>query len=120
MLISIFRTVVSICEISSSSLATFFATCAILDFIAATFEAGFEARLEAYHDVYANLLGANPDDINYENNILLYDAEVTGQMRARQMEYIADSNEVTIGEVSAWPWRRRLWNNVMAIVSPVL
>ncbi|WP_336622674.1 MULTISPECIES: hypothetical protein [unclassified Cellulophaga] len=38
------------------------------------FQAGFEARLEQYHDVYANLLGADPADVNYENNILGLDA----------------------------------------------
>ncbi len=34
------------------------------------FQAGFEARLEQYHDVYATLLGLNPEDVNYEPNIL--------------------------------------------------
>jgi len=42
--------------------------------IAGLFQAGFEARLEQYHDVYANLLGLDPDDVNYENNILGLDA----------------------------------------------
>lgn len=36
----------------------------------ATFQAGFEARLEAYHDVYANILGADPAAVNFEPNIL--------------------------------------------------
>ncbi|MGJ8732826.1 MAG: hypothetical protein ACSHW4_06755 [Cellulophaga sp.] len=40
----------------------------------AMFQAGFEARLEQYHDVYANLLEADPADVNYENNILGLDA----------------------------------------------
>ena len=40
----------------------------------AVFQAGFEARLEQYHDVYADLLGLNPEDVNYENNILGLDA----------------------------------------------
>lgn len=35
-----------------------------------SFQAGFQARLEQYHDVYATLLGLNPDDVNYEPNIL--------------------------------------------------
>lgn len=34
------------------------------------FQAGFEARLEQYHDVYAGLLGLNPEDVNYVPNIL--------------------------------------------------
>lgn len=42
--------------------------------MAAVFQAGFEARLEQYHDVYAGLLGLDPADVNYENNILGLDA----------------------------------------------
>lgn len=42
--------------------------------MAAAFQAGFEARLEQYYDVYANKLGLNPDDVNYEPNILGLDA----------------------------------------------
>lgn len=38
------------------------------------FQPGFEARLEQYHDVYAELLGLDPADVNYENNILGLDA----------------------------------------------
>lgn len=40
----------------------------------AFFQAGFEARLEQYHDVYAGLLGLDPAAVNYENNILGLDA----------------------------------------------
>ena len=40
----------------------------------AKFQVGFEARLEQYHDVYAELLGADPMDVNYEANILGLDA----------------------------------------------
>ena len=36
----------------------------------AAFQVGYEARLEAYHDVYAGLLGADPEAVNYEPNIL--------------------------------------------------
>lgn len=40
----------------------------------AKFQAGFEARLEQYHDVYADLLGAPRENVNYEANILGLDA----------------------------------------------
>lgn len=59
-------------------------------------------------------------DLNYENNILLEDEATTAQVRARQEEYIAASREVTRAEVAAWPWWRRLWNNLVAVLSPVL
>ncbi len=53
----------------------------------AIFQAGFEARLEAYHDVYANLLGLDPMDVNYENNILGLDAAtLTGYLAADVLE----------------------------------
>lgn len=55
--------------------------------MAANFQAGYEARLEAYHDVYANILGANPEDVNYENNILGLDAPtLTGYLAADVLE----------------------------------
>ncbi|WMS40757.1 cardiolipin synthase [Acuticoccus sp. MNP-M23] len=59
-------------------------------------------------------------DLNYENNILLHDPDLTAQMRARQDAYIADSREVILAEVEAWPWTKRLWNNTLAIVGPLL
>ncbi|MCV6823000.1 MULTISPECIES: cardiolipin synthase [Halocynthiibacter] len=76
-------------------------------------------------DGQVTLIGsANMDqrsfDLNYENNIVFYDPEATSQLRDRQLEYIADSNEVLLSNVESWPWRRRLWNNVMAVISPVL
>lgn len=59
-------------------------------------------------------------DLNYENNILLCDEATTAAMRARQMEYLGQSRPVTVAEVEAWPMHRRLWNNALAIVGPVL
>lgn len=59
-------------------------------------------------------------DLNYENNILLHDRAMTAEMRARQDAYIADSRPVTLAEAQAWPWTRRLWNNAMSIVGPLL
>jgi cardiolipin synthase A/B len=59
-------------------------------------------------------------ELNYENNILLHSSAVTGAVRERQEEYIARSNRVTKKEVTAWPLRRRLWNNLIATLGPVL
>lgn len=59
-------------------------------------------------------------NLNYENNILLYDTDVTAKMLGRQESYLADCRQITAEEVAAWPWRRRLWNNALAIVGPVL
>lgn len=76
-------------------------------------------------DGEAALIGsANMDrrsfDLNYENNILFCDQELTAVMRQRQQEYIARSRKVEPKEVAAWPVTRRLWNNIIAMLGPVL
>ena len=59
-------------------------------------------------------------ELNYENNILFYDRDLTAQMRQRQDTYIASSHPVTAEMVAGWPMRRRLWNNTIAMLGPVL
>ena len=59
-------------------------------------------------------------ELNYENNILFHDPALTGTVRERQQEYIARSNRVTKEAVAAWPMSRRLWNNLIATLGPVL
>lgn len=76
-------------------------------------------------DGEVTLLGsANMDhrsfDLNYENNILLYDPAVTAEMRLRQDAYLARSRPVTVDEVARWSGARRLWNNTIAMLGPVL
>lgn len=76
-------------------------------------------------DGVVTLIGsANMDrrsfDLNFENNILLYDPETTAAMRARQQEYMNNSDDVLVQEVANWSWKKQLVNNALAIVSPVL
>ena len=59
-------------------------------------------------------------DLNYENNILLYDPELTAAMRQRQQQYIARSYRVTRETVDAWSLWTRLKNNTLAVVGPIL
>ena len=59
-------------------------------------------------------------ELNYENNILFHDTALTGAMRERQQDYIARSHLVTVEAVAAWPMQRRLWNNLIATLGPVL
>ncbi len=59
-------------------------------------------------------------DLNYENNILFYDRQLTSVVRQRQDHYLASSNMVTAEEVDNWSIRRRLWNNSVAMLGPVL
>jgi cardiolipin synthase len=59
-------------------------------------------------------------DLNYENNILFYDPALTAEMRQRQATYLAQSRPVTADMVAQWPVTRRLWNNTIAMLGPVL
>jgi cardiolipin synthase A/B len=59
-------------------------------------------------------------DLNYENNILLQDRGVTDAIHARQQEYIQSSVRISLGDVKNWPYSKRIWNNVVATVGPIL
>ena len=59
-------------------------------------------------------------ELNYENNILLYDPALTADVRHRQDTYLAHSHPITAEKVAEWPVHRRLWNNAIAMLGPVL
>lgn len=59
-------------------------------------------------------------DLNFENNILVCDTALTAKVRERQLDYISQSRLVKPEEVAAWPLRRRLWNNTIAMLGPLL
>lgn len=59
-------------------------------------------------------------ELNYENNILLYDAELTRALHDRQREFLARSRPVTRLVVEAWPLPRKFWNNALAMLGPIL
>jgi cardiolipin synthase len=59
-------------------------------------------------------------DLNFENNILFCDPKLTAEVRRRQESYIAGSVAVSPEAVDGWSRRRRLWNNTVAMLGPVL
>lgn len=59
-------------------------------------------------------------ELNYENTILCCDAGLTADVLRRQREYLASSRPVTAEQVAAWPMSRRLWNNAVAMLGPLL
>lgn len=59
-------------------------------------------------------------ELNYENNILLYDPALTSDVRVRQSDYLARSRRITAADVAGWSLQRQLWNNVAAMLGPVL
>ena len=59
-------------------------------------------------------------DLNYENNILFYDPALTAEVRTRQDQYLAQSRPVSLEAVKGWSLRKRLWNNTLATLGPLL
>ena len=59
-------------------------------------------------------------DLNFENNVLVFDADLTARVRERQEVYLAASHPVDVDEVADWSMGRRLWNNTVAMFGPVL
>ncbi len=59
-------------------------------------------------------------DLNYESDILLRDDDITQRIYDRQQEYVAQSDSVTLKDVNAWTYHRRIWNNVVATIGPIL
>ena len=56
----------------------------------------------------------------YENNVLLYDPDLTAAGRERQDNEIGKSLPVSAEAVEGWSWRRRLSNDTSAILGPIL
>ncbi len=59
-------------------------------------------------------------DLNYENNVLIYDESVVTVIKMRQLDYIDNADNVDLNSVNQWSYFRRLWNNVIATIGPVL
>lgn len=59
-------------------------------------------------------------DLNFENNVLLRDRETTAMIRLRQAEWLRDSRQVTQEDVVRWGRTRKLLNNLLVTVSPIL
>lgn len=59
-------------------------------------------------------------ELNFENNILFADEAFAGVVRARQDEYLADCDRVTQEAVDEFGLLGRLWQNSLAMMSPIL
>lgn len=59
-------------------------------------------------------------DLNYENNMLIYDPNTTADIMERQQQYISQSNRVTQEDVDSWSMATKLWNNTVAVLGPIL
>jgi len=59
-------------------------------------------------------------DLNFENNILFCDRELTAEVQARQQAYLESSSAVKISDVESWPLPKRFWNNTIGMMGPLL
>jgi cardiolipin synthase len=59
-------------------------------------------------------------ELNFENNILFADEGFASVLRGRQDEYLADSDPVTQAVVDGFGIFGRLWQNSLAMMSPIL
>ncbi|MES2903951.1 MAG: cardiolipin synthase [Pseudomonadota bacterium] len=91
----------------------------------------YEYRLGLLHaktmvvDRQVALIGsANLDrrsfELNFENNILFHDPDLAGQIRARQDEWLADCRRVTIEDVNRDGILKRIWQNLLSMLGPLL
>ena len=59
-------------------------------------------------------------ELNFENNILFSDPAFAAQVMARQSDYLADSRRVTTDDIERFTLGQRLWQNSVAMLSPLL
>ena len=59
-------------------------------------------------------------ELNYENNLLIADRATTALIRERQRGYLSVSHPVTVDAVQAWPFHKRLVQNAIGMMSPIL
>lgn len=59
-------------------------------------------------------------ELNFENNILFADKDFVREIRSRQDSYIAASAEVGAQQAAGWGIARRVWQNSMAMLGPLL
>ncbi|MEO7278154.1 MAG: cardiolipin synthase [Sphingomicrobium sp.] len=59
-------------------------------------------------------------ELNFENNILFSNRDFAAVLRARQDEYLAQSDPLTQAGIASASVPRRLWQNSVAMVSPIL
>jgi cardiolipin synthase len=59
-------------------------------------------------------------ELNFENNIMFQDVAFAAAVRARQDEYLADCDRVMREDVERYGIGLRLWQNLLATLSPML
>jgi cardiolipin synthase len=89
------------------------------------FEGGLlHAKTVTVDDEICLIGSANMDrrsfELNYENNILIFDAGLAAALKERQSTYLAQSQSVANEDIASWSMLRRLWNNAVATLGPLI
>lgn len=59
-------------------------------------------------------------ELNFENNLVIIDPATTADVRRRQLGYRSQSTQITAADVGRWGLWRRLFDNTIAMASPLL
>jgi cardiolipin synthase A/B len=59
-------------------------------------------------------------ELNFENNLVVFDPGLTATIRQRQLGYLSQSTAVEAEAVKALPFRTRLFGDVIGMASPLL
>lgn len=82
------------------------------------------AKVMTVDDDFAMLGSANFDIrsffLNFELNLLIYDAQATAQLRFAQMTYIGQSIEIPAAYWRVQPWHQRFGQHAAKLLSPLL
>jgi cardiolipin synthase len=89
------------------------------------YQAGLlHAKTLVLDDTISLIGSANLDqrsfDLNYENNILFYGKQLATQIKQRQTEYLTQCQLINLEDVENWSTTRKIWNNTIAMLGPVL
>ena len=58
--------------------------------------------------------------LNFENNLVIDDAATSATIRERQLGYVSVSQRVALDTARRWPFGRRLVQNAVGMMAPVL
>ncbi len=59
-------------------------------------------------------------ELNFEINMLVFDSDFASELRFLQTSYMEQSTQVLANTVANWSIPRRLWQNAIGLISPIL
>jgi cardiolipin synthase len=59
-------------------------------------------------------------DLNFEINMIVYDTDFASELRFLQASYMEESTLLSLNNVEKWSIPRRLWQNAVGLIAPIL